>query len=290
MTSTDNLDKDGVRQLFPSTTPKKSFYMSDVNNITNGKYIKTDENHAEKKTEDKITFWRVKAKDEHYKDHSVGKTIRLNLNAGGGLDKNQKRKWSDHPGPDFIWTPEDSKNAEFTYYLRCSDKFHGHGTAANHVTCATKFRGGNHTGEYDPHASCCELVLRVGEGNESLGYHFEYDHPVYKFDKDAPTKKLDGDNNTEIDKWFGRKTVVWTNEDGKSVTARDYIDLDPFDENGKPKNNWKPLQEKVFTTLKDFKQYNKPILWGGMFTSRVDGFETVDYTIASLREIIPPTS
>ena len=287
MTATSNLDKDGVLQILSSAAPSKSFYMSDVNKITSGKYIKTDGNDAEKKTEGPLTFWRIKGKDVNYHDHSVGKTVRLNLNAGGGLDGNQKHKWSDDNGPEFIWTPEDSKNAEFTYYLRCNDKIHGHGTASNHVTCSTKFRGGKHTGNSDPHASCCELTLRVGEGNESLEYHFEYNHPDYLPDGDASTHKLDGDNNTEIGKWFGRKTVVWTNSDAKSVTARDYIDLDPFDANGKPKNNWKPLQEKVFTTLDE---YDKPILWGGMFTSRVDGFKTVDYAIASLREIIPPVS
>ena len=51
-------------------------------------------------------------------------------------------------------------------------------------------------------------------------------------------------------------------------------------------NNWNPLQEKVFTA--EGENYNVPPLWGGMFTSRVDGFQTVDYAIVSIREIIPP--
>jgi hypothetical protein len=46
-----------------------------------------------------------------------------------------------------------------------------------------------------------------------------------------------------------QQQIVWTNSDGESVTARDYIDLDPFDTNGMPKNNWEPLQEKVFTKV-----------------------------------------
>jgi hypothetical protein len=90
-----------------------------------------------------------------------------------------------------------------------------------------------------------------------------------------------------------QQQIVWTNSDGESVTARDYIDLDPFDTNGMPKNNWEPLQEKVFTKVskktKDGKKYDVPPLWGGMFTSRVDGFQTVNYAIVSIREIIPPT-
>ena len=286
--SANSVDKDGVQMI--ETGGGSECYLSDVGDIDNSKFITTDENHAEKITEGQLTFWRVSAKDVHYSDHSTGKTVRVNINAGGGLDVKQKNTWEDNP--EYIWTKNDSKNAEFTYYIRCSGKITGHGTAADHIICSSKFRGGIHTGKHDPRASCCELILRVGEGNKTLDYNFEYDHPDYINDLDG-TKKLKADNETEIAKWFGRKTIVWTNSDGESVTARDYIDLDPFDTNGMPKNNWEPLQEKVFTKVskktKDGKKYDVPPLWGGMFTSRVDGFQTVNYAIVSIREIIPPT-
>ena len=38
------------------------------------------------------------------------------------------------------------------------------------------------------------------------------------------TKKLEADNKSKEGVWIGRKTIVWTNPDGQSVTARDYID------------------------------------------------------------------
>jgi hypothetical protein len=279
-------DKDGVQMLFKSKGSGREFYLSDADNINEGKFITTDHNDVQKKTEDNLTFWRVSGKDVHYSDHSIGKTVRVNVNAGGGLDGHQQNTWEDNPK--YIWTNNDSKNAEFTYYIRCSEKISGSGTAANHITCSSKFRGGIHTGDHDSHASCCELVLRVGEGNASLNYNFEYNHPDYLNDEDG-TKKLQANNDTEIGKWFGRKTIVWTNNDGKSVTARDYIDSDPFYGNGKPKNKWKALQEKVFRTVskktQDGRKYDIPPLWGGMFTSRVDGFQTVDYAIVSIREI-----
>ena len=272
--------------LLPSKGGGKEYYLSDADNINEGKFITTDQNDAVKRAEGNLAFWRVSGKDVHYSDQSIGKTVRVNINAGGGLDRNQQNTWEDNPK--YIWTNKDSKNAEFTYYIRCSGKISGHGIAANHVTCSSKFRGGIHTGNHEPHASCCELVLRVGEGNTSLNYNFEYNHPDYLNDGDG-TRKIQANNDTEIGKWFGRKTIVWTNSDGKSVTARDYIDLDPFDANGKPKNNWKPLQEKIFRTVsretEDGIKYNIPPLWGGMFTSRVDGFQTVDYAIISIREI-----
>ena len=284
---TNNKDKNGVQMLFESAVDGNEYYLSDSDDINRGKFITTDKNNGKKKTEGNLTFWRLSGNDVHYGDHSTGKTVRVNINAGGGLNRKQKYTWRDDP--EYIWTDEDSKNAEFTYYLRASDKVSGHGTAAHHVTCASKFRGGIHTGDHDPRASSCELVLRIGEGNGSLDYNFEYNHPDYLNDGDG-TKKLEANNDTEIGKWFGRKTVVWTNDDGKSVTARDYIDLDPFDENGEPKNNWKELQEKIFTTIQKFTtgKYNVPPLWGGMFTSRVDGFHTVDYAIFSIREIKVP--
>jgi hypothetical protein len=281
-----HIDKDGVQMLFPSKGSGKEYYLSDADNINESKFITTDNNNAMKKTEGNLTFWRVSGKDVHYSDQSIGKTVRVNINAGGGLDGRQQNTWEDNPK--YIWTNNDSKNAEFTYYIRCSGKISGQGIAANHVTCSSKFRGGAHTGKNDPRASCCELVLRVGEGNASLNYNFEYNHPDYVNDGDG-TKKLQANNDTEVGKWFGRKTIVWTNSDVKSVTARDYIDLDPFNANGMPKNNWKPLQEKVFRRISretdDGTKYNIPPLWGGMFTSRVDGFKTVDYAIMSLREI-----
>ncbi|HEY7569769.1 MAG TPA: hypothetical protein VH796_00245 [Nitrososphaeraceae archaeon] len=281
-----NKDKNGVQMLFPSKSGGNKYYLSDADNINGGKFITTDQNNAEKQTEGNLAFWRVLGKDVHYSDQSIGKTIRVNINAGGGLNGNQKNTWEDNPK--YIWTNKDSKNAEFTYYIRCSGKISGHGIAANHVTCSSKFRGGIHTGQHNPQASCCELVLRVGEGNSSLNYNFEYNHPDYVNDGEG-TNKLQANNDTEVGKWFGRKTIVWTNSDGKSVTARDYMDLDPYNANGKPKNNWKPLQEKVFRTIsrgtEDGTKYNVPPLWGGMFTSRVDGFQTVDYAIVSLREI-----
>jgi hypothetical protein len=151
--SANNVDKDGVQML--ERSGGSEYHLSDVSDINDGKFIKTDKNNAEKKTEGNITFWRVSAKDVHYGDGSVGKTVRVHINAGGGLDGHQKNTWEDKP--EYIWTKNDSKNAEFTYYIRCSGKISGHGTAANHVACSSKFRGGIHTGKHDPHASCCEL-------------------------------------------------------------------------------------------------------------------------------------
>ena len=282
--------------LFETKRGGSEFYLSDNDNITSGNFIYTDKNAALKKTEDNINFYRIKGNDVNYSDKSVGKTVRVNVNGGGGLDGKQKNTWKDNPK--FIWTPKDNKNAEFTYYFRATEKVKAkEGTTAhNHTHSSSKMRGGIHTEKNDPRASCIELAFKIGQGNDTLRSNMEYNHPDYIPGRGGKsTKRLTSNNDSNEGKWIGRKTVVWTNPDSKSVTARDYVDWSPFGDGGKPKNNWEPLQEQVYTTDsgkingKDV-NYDKPPLWGGMFTSRIDGFKEVDYAIVSIREIIPPAA
>src|SRR5690349_6210481 len=117
--------------LLPSKIGGTEYYLSDADNINGGKFITTDQNTAVKKAEGNLDFWRVSGKDVHYSDHSIGKTVRVNINAGGGLDGHQQNTWENNPK--YIWTNNDSKNAEFTYYIRCSGKISGQGIAATHV-------------------------------------------------------------------------------------------------------------------------------------------------------------
>jgi hypothetical protein len=287
--SSNNLDKDGVQMICEADDGSSEFYLSDSNNINEGNFIITDRNSAQKMSENGLVFWRVKSNSVGYGDDYRGRTVRVNINGGGGLNEKQKHDWKDNPGPQFIWTPLDNRNAEFTYYFRPNDKFQGQPgkTNFNHTECSSKLRGGIHTGRNNPKASCVELKFKIGQGNNSLKSSMEYNHPRYVPNgAGKSTIKLTADNNTSEGQWIGRKTIIWTNSDNKSATARDYIDLDPYDFSGKPKNNWKPLQEQLFTTEGP---YNKPILWGGRFASRIDGFWNVDYAIVSIREIkVPP--
>ncbi len=73
--------------LLPSKGGGKEYYLSDADNINEGKFITTDQNDAVKRAEGNLTFWRVSGKDVHYSDQSIGKTVRVNINAGGGLAK-----------------------------------------------------------------------------------------------------------------------------------------------------------------------------------------------------------
>jgi hypothetical protein len=240
-----------------------------TDNIEGSKFIQTDGNKATQLTEGAITFKRLQAGDVSY-SNGKGKTCRVNVNAGGFIDK-QTHTWKDNP--QFIWTPADSKNAEFTYYFR-ANKF-----VQEHTECSTKMRSGIHTGDKDPRASTFEMVFKIGKPDD-VKCSYEFNHPDYLFE--STTKK--SDNKSKTGMWIGRKTVVWNKADG-TVQAQDYIDWDPFDATGKPKNNWVLLHEKNFPGSG---RYPKAPVWGGQFTSRIDGHDNIDYAVISLREIIPP--
>ncbi|TVP41819.1 hypothetical protein NARC_10225 [Candidatus Nitrosocosmicus arcticus] len=97
-----------------------------------------------------------------YGDGSRGRTVRVNINGGGGLNENQKHDWKVDPGPQFIWTPLHNRNAEFTYYFRTDGKFQGQPgkTNFNHTECSSKLRGGVHIGSNNFKASCVELKFK----------------------------------------------------------------------------------------------------------------------------------
>jgi hypothetical protein len=264
------LDENGVKMLFPSKVGGPQYFYRMTDNIEDSKFIQTDGNKSTQMMEGPITFKRLSANDVSY-SNGKGKTCRVNVNAGGFISK-QAHTWKD--SPQFIWTENDSKNAEFTYYFR-ANKF-----VQEHTECSTKMRGGAHTGNNDPKASCFEMVFKIGKPSD-VKCSYEYNHPDYLFE-DTVKKS---ENKSKTGEWIGRKTVVWTKKDG-TVQAQDYIDWAPFDAAGKPRNNWVLLHEKNFPGSG---KYNKSPIWGGQFTSRIDGHAFIDYNIISIREIQPPS-
>jgi hypothetical protein len=257
--------------LFPSKVGGPAYFYKMSDDIENSKFIQTDDNPATKMTEGPITFQRLKAGPVHYSD-GEGKTTRVNVNAGGFIDK-QVHNWTEDPTPEFIWTPNDSRNAEFTYYFR-ANKF-----VQKHTECSSKFRMGIHTGDHDKRASCSEITFKIGIPDDMKSSQ-EYNHPDYAWGKTIRASE----NRSESDKWIGRKTIVWNNKNG-TVDAVDYIDWDPFDSEGKPANNWELLQSQRYGPIEKF-GYNKAPTWGGAFCARIDGHDSVDYAIVSIREIV----
>lgn len=270
--TTTNIDVNGVTMLYPTDFTKPAFFYKMGDNITSGKYIRTDSNSATQMTQNNIIFQRITANNVSYST-GTGKTVRVNVNAGGFISS-QAHTWKDS-NVQYIWTPSDSKNCEFTYYFRVVNY------VQSHTECASKLRGGIHTGSNDPRASCFQTNFFIGGGSTATESALEYNHPSYHFSSITPLIP----NTAKAGIWIGRKTIVWNGKDGK-VHTEDWIDFNPFTSTGAPANNWK----KFFTqTFVGDSTYNKVPLWGGMMTFRQDGYEYVDVAIISVREIVPPS-
>jgi F5/8 type C domain-containing protein len=270
---TTNTDINGVTMLYPSNTNGPSYFYNMADNIQSSKYINTDGNTATQMTQNNITFKRLTSTNVTYST-GTGKTCRVNLNAGGFVST-QAHTWENTTG--YIWTPADSKNVEFTYYFRV-DNF-----VQEHTECSSKLRGGIHTGSNDPRASCIQTNFFIGGGHTQTESAYEYNHPDYSFSSITPIIP----NTAQAGKWIGRKTICWNGSDGKVHTI-DYIDWNPFDANGKPLNNWQKFFTQTFAGTSS-NGYTKAPTWGGMMTFRMDGYQYVDISIISVREIIPPS-
>lgn len=273
-----NLDPNGIKMIYPTAATDRSYYyqVGGPDNIESGsKCINTDRNAGKVMTEGAVKFVRLTCNTVNYASGMAsGKTARVNLNAGGFI-ATQVHNWKD-ANVTYLWTPGDSKNAEFTYIYRAVNKVH------DHTTTGSKMRSGIHSGSVDPRASCFDIEYKIGAGDSSLEYALEYNHPNYHYS--GTTKK--SSNLSQPDRWIGRKTICWTVKDGSKVVVEDYVDWNPLDAQGKPANNWVLLQT---VDIKGDSTYNKVPTWGGMFTLRQDGFEYVDIAAISLREITPPT-
>jgi hypothetical protein len=91
--------------------------------------------------------------------------------------------------------------------------------------------------------------------------------------------------------WVGLKLVSWNDpNDTTRVIYRLYVDTEPFDsDTGKPRNNWRLFSEYNDIEGRSTGQYSKLVNWGGYQTTlRTDGFRDIDFTLISLREILPP--
>lgn len=273
---TTNTDINGVKMLYPSSGGPSYFYKMGTSLTTgpaSGKYIYLDDSYNPIfMSSGGVSFVRLTATNVSYASGGTGKTMRININAGGYIST-QAHTWQ-NSGVSYIWTSSDQVSSEFTVYFRVSNY------VQSHTECAVKLRGGIHTGSNDPRASCFQTNFFIGGGSTATESALEYIHPSYHFSSITPLIT----NQAKAGVWIGRKVVCWNGKDGK-VHTEDYIDWNPFTSTGIPANNW----QKFFTqTFVGDSTYNKVPLWGGMTTFRQDGYGTIDVAIISVREIIPP--
>jgi hypothetical protein len=157
---------------------------------------------------------------------------------------------------------------EMTGYFRLTD------IEAADDTISKKIRGGRHSGGSASKYSACVGLIVPYDGESTKMWEKELFHPDTP--KSSVTKLFDYGDVIEKGQWVGDKITSVRQPDG-SVVHTQYIDLDPFDAEGKPNNNW----QKVFEYVDDGADV---VNWTGKFSTwRIDEAQQVWVKYPSVR-------
>ena len=273
--SNRDLDVDRVEQLFPSAEGS-SFRLGQADlNRAEGVEI---ERHtpASLEREGELSYWSIAAHELEYSSGGSGKTIRVHIHASGG---EQHFTWQTQQG--FLSSARDLRNQEFTAYVRVHGIFDTHRAAIS-----LKIRGGGHTTKNTDLASCTMLTFAPANARAVTRFGKELRHPEYDYVALEPRFSAALEEN----RWFGLKLVSYAQRGAPaSVMNQLYVDPNPFDEKGLPRNGWRLLSEYRDVEGKSTGRYDKLVDWGGYQTTlRTDGVTRLDLAILSVREIAPP--
>jgi hypothetical protein len=223
-----------------------------------------------------LQYWNVAAHDLDYATGGSGKTSRLHIYASGGR---QSYTWKTQHG--FLSSSADIRNQEFTAFVRV------HGiTDPKRAAISLKIRGGAH-GAIDPDLASCTMMTFQSVGTGAVTrFGKELTHPIYDYVKLTPAL----DAALIENRWFGLKLLSYSSPGVPTrVVNRLYLDDDPIEPaTGKPRNNWKLMSEFVDAEGVTAGKYAKLADWGGWQTTlRTDGVSSLDFTMISLREVLP---
>ncbi|MDO8572733.1 MAG: hypothetical protein Q7S11_03120 [bacterium] len=227
-----------------------------------------------KETENGIIYYKVVAERVTYADGQPdGLTIRLRMHAPGSQQYTWRTGASEHG---YIGTEKDNENFEATIYFRVHD------FNKTHTSFSWIIRGGVHGGSHDPRSSC--IGMQVPYANLKAKVFKELDHPDYDF----LTINRKFDYAIQENKWLAVKVVSFLEEQQKRTRNFLYLDTNPYNEDGSPRNDF-----HLYTEWNDIEgvstgQYVKAALWAGWETTfRVDGWKSLDIAHFSIREVIP---
>ena len=260
------IDKWGVEQFYPIASGQVDWNLGtdDPDGKSGFNFnVKGGDNGASRETQGSLVYWHI---------DDAGSSCRLDIEAVGG---NQKYHWQNGAIEHgyISSTGRDPKDLEMTGYFRISDP--------PDDTISFKIRGGQHTGDGDPRASCVGTMYTMsGDGDD---WEKELDHPDYEKKQVA-----DGSPGLDGDAWIGIKTISY-NEGGwpsDNVINELWYDLDPFNSSGVPQNNWERLYRYVDNDNAD--NYDQVCNWGGwQHTFRIDEIDDLDFALLSVRYINP---
>lgn len=269
------LDGDRVVKLYPDVSGS-AFLLGDGNlNAVDGVEIE-EGTAASAGQEGPIRFWTVPTYEFEYTEGDVtGKTARLHISAPGAR---QQYDWETQGG--FLAGPDDLGDQEFTAYVRVHGIFD-----PEHVAFELKIRGGSHTENEPPLASCSLMTFASSAAPGVSRFGKELNHPEYDF-VNLPLRFT-----TELTegRWYGLKLVSYV-EPGRPdrVVNRLYVDADPFLADGSPSNDFRLLTEYVDRAGVSTGFYDTLVDWRGFVTTlRVDGVDRLDVARLSVRAIAP---
>ena len=269
------LDADGVEMLLPSA-PGVDFHLGARDPNATGGFEIEQHTRATPVREGPLAFWSVAAHPLDYASGGSGVTVRLHIHPGKDP---QRFTWRTQRG--YLSAPGDLQNQEFTAYVRV------HGVSdPSRAAISLKVRGGAHTARDPDLASCVMMTFQAATMGATTRFGKELAHPLYDYVRLTPKLPAALVEN----RWFGLKVVSTARPQQPSpVVNRLYVDDEPWDAAGRPRNHWRLLSEYVDVEGASTGRYTKLVDWGAWQTTlRTDGIRTLDFAILSAREVIPP--
>lgn len=270
------LDEDEVVKLYPdaSGTPYR-LGASDLN--ADARIALEQDGSASAGREGALRFWTVSAYSfEYSEDGASGKTARVHISSEGAR---QLFDWKTQTG--FLAGPDDLGDQEFTAYVRVHGIFD-----PEHAVFELKIRGGDHSDQTPPLASCTLMTFATGSAPGVSRFGKELDHPLYDY-VNLPLRF-----GTELSegRWYGLKLVSYAHPARPDrVVNRLYVDDDPFMPDATPRNGFRLLTEYIDRAGVSTGRYDTLVNWRGVITTlRVDGVDSLDVALLSARPIAPP--
>ena len=228
---------------------------------------------AQAAREGNLRFWRLATYPLEYASGGEGRTIRLDVTASGFAQRNT---WRNRPA--YLADLLDFGDQEFTAYVRVHNI-----VDPQRAAITLKIRGGEHTASDPGLASCTMMTFASSRATSVSRFGKELDHPLYDY------VELPLHHSAELTdgKWVGLKLVSF-HDPGHAdrIIYRLYVDAAPFAADGTPRNDFHLLSDYIDRAGVSTGKYSTLVDWGGaLSTLRVDGVETVDVAILSVRTI-----
>lgn len=286
MSTTKIIGPDGVQQLYPTATGGTEFFLNQAAPYSGGAYTSLSTaqfniSYGQANTfpftthsdPSGLVFFNTTGSPITYKSGAKpGRSVRLDCFPDGGRNANHTNyAWNNNP-VGYLYTAKGIRNAEMTAFIRV------HGDLGAHQSYAFKMGGRDE----DAIRSLFEMVYPTAT-HADIQCNYNYAHFPYV---NVKPKAITANPPALADngKWIGAKVIHKVAADMKSSDWEMWVDVDPFNAQGKPNNNW--VLSATYHDVGTSGYNNIPTTWKcHKDLVRIDGFANVDFTLLSDREI-----